>query len=183
MLERNQRKPSVRIRLAKGFHWMLIRPATASDFEAILALNAESVQFLSPLTAHRLAWLHSMAAYHCVIERDQTVVAFLLAFREQTDYDSPNYRWFTERYKKFLYVDRIVISLKAQASGLGSFLYNDLIKFGRTTNAQRLTCEFDSDPPNLASAKFHQRFGFTQIGTQQVHYSGGKTVSMQSLTL
>jgi uncharacterized protein len=162
---------------------MLIRPATESDFDAILALNAESVQFLSPLNEQRLAWLHSMAAYHRVIERDQTVIAFLLAFREQTDYDSPNYLWFIERYKTFLYVDRVVISLKAQASGLGSALYKDIIKFGQTTNAHFLTCEYDSDPPNPVSAKFHQRFGFAQIGSQQVAHSGGKTVSMQCLAL
>jgi hypothetical protein len=88
-----------------------LRDARREDFAAILALNAESVHFLSPLTAERLDALHRAAAYHKIIEIDGEVAAFLLAFREGAPYDSPNYLWFAERYPEFLYIDRIVVLL------------------------------------------------------------------------
>ena len=72
------------------------RDATPDDFPAILALNAESVHFLSPLDAPRLQRLHAQAAYHRIVTAGGGVAAFLLAFREGADYDSPNYRWFAQ---------------------------------------------------------------------------------------
>ena len=75
----------------------MIRDAAISDFPAILALNAESEHFLSPLTLPRLEHLHRQAANHRVVELGSAVVAFLLAFHEGADYGSPNYLWFSGR--------------------------------------------------------------------------------------
>jgi predicted GNAT superfamily acetyltransferase len=75
----------------------MIRDATAADHAAILALNRESEALLSPMDGPRLRELAAMAAYHRVVVEQDTVVAFLLAFREGADYDSPNYRWFLSR--------------------------------------------------------------------------------------
>jgi len=159
-----------------------IRPATAADLPAILALNAESVQFLSPLDAVRLQTLHAQAAYHRVIESHGRIVAFLFAFREGADYDSPNYRWFAERYAQFLYIDRVVVARAQQGHGLGASLYEDLIAFANANGVARLTCEFDLDPPNPASAHFHARFGFREVGTQRIA-GGAKRVSLQAREL
>ena len=89
---------------------MLIRDATPADHAAILALNLESEHLLSPMDAARLRHLDAQAAYHRVLLDDDTVVAFLLAFREGADYDSPNYRWFADGYPRFLYVDRVAVA-------------------------------------------------------------------------
>ena len=91
---------------------MLLRDANPSDFPQILKLNEESVNFLSPLTPVRLEHLHKEATYHRVLETGGNVTAFLLAFREGCTYDSPNYRWFAENYDRFIYIDRIVVSLE-----------------------------------------------------------------------
>jgi uncharacterized protein len=157
----------------------MIRDAAADDFPAILALNAESVRFLSPLDAARLRDLHARAAYHRVAEVDGGIAAFLLAFREGADYESPNYRWFVQRYARFLYIDRIVVSAAHQGRGLGALLYADIIAFARANAVSPLTCEFDLDPPNPVSAQFHARFGFAEIGRQ---WLGGaaKQVSLQA---
>jgi uncharacterized protein len=160
----------------------LIRNATPEDFPAILALNAESVQFTSPLDAARLHRLHAQAAYHRVVERDGRVAAFLLAFREGVDYDSPNYRWFAQRYRQFLYIDRIVVDADARGLGLGAQLYEDIIAFAAATGAGRLTCEFNLDPPNPGSAAFHRRFGFDEVATQRID-GGKKLVSLQAREL
>lgn len=157
----------------------MIRAAASADFAAILALNVESVHFTSPLDATRLRDLHAIAAYHRVVEIDGAVAAFLLALREGTAYDSPNYRWFAARYDTFLYIDRIVVAATHRNSGFGARLYEDLFAFARDRRIARIVCEFDLDPPNPASAQFHARHGFREIGRQWLG-GGRKQVSLQS---
>lgn len=159
-----------------------IRPAVAADFQQILALNAESVHFLSPLDEERLAHLHLQAAYHRVAMIDDSVVAFLLAFCQGADYDSPNYRWFAKRYASFLYVDRVVVSSARQGNGLGAHLYRDLFAFARQHGFDPVTCEFDVLPPNETSRRFHAAFGFAEVGSQWVA-GGKKQVSLQVANL
>jgi len=154
--------------------------AGPADFETILALNRESEHFLSPLDAQRLARLHGEAAYHRVLRSGGEVAAFLLAFREGASYDSPNYRWFAERYPCFLYIDRVVVARAHQGQGLGRRLYADLLAHAAATGAARVTCEFDVEPPNEASARFHAGFGFREVGTQWVA-GGRKQVSLQAV--
>ena len=156
----------------------MIRPALPTDANAILALNAESVHFTSPMDATRLWDLHAQAAYHRVIELEGDVMAFLLVLREGADYDSPNYRWFTARYDRFLYIDRVVVAARQQGRGLGALLYDDLFAFASESGIECLACEFDIDPPNPGSAKFHDRYGFSEAGKQLVA-DGKKTVSLQ----
>lgn len=157
----------------------MIRDATPGDFAAILALNAESVHFLSPLDKARLQHLHSQAALHRVVEIDGDIVAFLLVLREGANYDSPNYLWFAQRYPQFLYVDRIVVDARRQGQGLAAQLYDDLLEFAAASGIAQLTCEFDLDPPNPASAKFHARYGFREVGKQRLG-GGKKQVSLQA---
>lgn len=157
----------------------MIRDAVPADFRAILELNAESVHFLSPLTAERLDLLHRMATYHKVVEEGGAVAAFLLAFREGADYDSANYAWFAGRYPEFLYIDRIVAAPVSRGRGFAAMLYEDIIAFASRSGALPLTCEFDLDPPNPASMRFHARMGFSEVGTQWL-YGGTKQVSMQA---
>jgi predicted GNAT superfamily acetyltransferase len=158
---------------------MHLRDATPSDFAHILRLNEESVHFLSPLDAQRLVHLNAQAAYHRVVEKEGRVVAFLLAFREGCDYDSPNYQWFARQYGEFLYIDRVVVTREAQGQRLGNRLYDDLFAFAKATRVQRITCEFDVDPPNEVSRRLHERYGFREVGSQSVA-GGKKRVSLQA---
>jgi predicted GNAT superfamily acetyltransferase len=157
-----------------------LRDAKPRDFARILALNEASVRFLSPLTPQRLALLHGQSAYHRVVEEetDGQAGAFLLAFREGSAYDSINYRWFTERYERFLYIDRIVVGASLRGQGVGRRMYEDLFAFARETGAQRVALEFDVDPPNEASRRFHANYAFAEVGSQTVDYAD-KRVSMQ----
>ena len=155
-----------------------IRDAQAGDFDAILALNEASVSLLSPLSPRRLAGLHAQAALHRVAEREGEVIGFLLAFRQGADYESPNYLWFAARYPQFLYVDRVVVADAARGQGVGALLYRDMFEFAAASGARLVTCEFDVDPPNPASAQFHARFGFREVGRQWVA-DGRKQVSLQ----
>ncbi len=160
----------------------VIRESAESDFGALLRLNAESEHFLSPLSLPRLQFLHAQAWYRRVICLDETLLGFILAFREGADYDSPNYLWFAARYSDFLYIDRIVIGSVARGQGLAARLYADLFNCARGAGVIRITCEIDVDPPNEASRRFHERFGFREVGRQ--HVAGGrKVVSLQQMLL
>jgi len=155
---------------------VVIRDATEADFPAILGLNADSEELLSPLDARLLELLHGQSAYHRVAEACETVAAFLLAFREGADYGSPNYAWFASRYASFLYVDRIVVGPAHRGSGLASALYEDLFAFGRKLGVTTVTCEYYIEPPNEVSRRFHAKFGFREVSTQWCY---GKRVSLQ----
>jgi uncharacterized protein len=161
---------------------MRIRDAIAEDLEEILLLNQEFEHYLSPLTLPRIRELLTESAYHRVAIRDDRIAAFLLAFREDAEYDSANYVWFAERYKKFLYIDRVAVSGRYQGQGVGFQLYSDLFEFARQARFTRVTCEYNLDPPNEGSALFHRRFGFVEVGRQRVG-EGAKLVSLQEMRL
>lgn len=159
-----------------------MRDARPTDFVQILTLNEKSVQVLSPLSPQRLAQLHQQAAYHRVLVDQGRVSAFLLAFREAAQYDSPNYRWFNDHFPSFLYIDRIVVAQADRGRGLGRRLYADLFAFAAHTHAGLVTCEFDIDPPNEPSRRFHRHFGFREVGTQWLD-ANCKQVSLQAVSL
>ena len=140
------------------------------------------MQYLSPLTPDSLQWLHDAAAYRRVVVDEGEIVAFLLALREGGTYDSLNYCWFAQNYDRFLYIDRVVVSSRSRGVGIGHLLYADLFAFARQSQAARVTCEYDIDPPNEASRRFHEGLGFKDVGTQSVA-AGKKRVSLQAVTL
>jgi hypothetical protein len=165
-----------------GADKIVIRPATPEDYDAILAMNQESVHFLSPLTDEKLRWLHEESEFSTVAEVDGQVGAFLIAFREGSSYDSVNYTWFADRYEKFLYIDRIVVFIEHQGKGLGTLLYKDAFQRAALLKVPVITSEIDIEPPNPGSLKFHKEFGFSEVGTQAV-CDGKKQVSLQAATL
>jgi uncharacterized protein len=160
----------------------IIRNVTQADFETVLRLNLESEHFLSSLTLPQLQSLHAQAWYCRAIAVDGRVLGFLLALREGADYQSVNYQWFAARYSEFLYIDRVVIDSAARGQHLGVHLYENLISVARGAGLKRITCEFDSDPPNEASRRFHERFGFQEVGSQRLGL-GKKAVSLQEMSL
>lgn len=159
-----------------------LRDATAADFPRIVALNAAEVQHTSAMDEARLRWLHARAACHRVACVDGAVAAFLLAFRDGADYPNPNFGWFSARYPRFLYVDRIVVDAGFGGRGLGSLLYRDVFAQARALGAAVVACEFNLVPPNAASAAFHARWGFGEVGRQWLD-EGRKQVSLQVATL
>ena len=163
--------------LATNIDLMRIRTANPADFQSVLALNQESERFLSPLSRARLNVLHHQACLHQVIEIDGKVAAFVLALREGEDYDSVNYRWFLGRYERFMYVDRVVVSGAQQGSGLGRLLYEAVFAHATASGVPVVACEYDIDPPNPVSARFHRAFGFLEVGRQSVG-SGEKVVTL-----
>lgn len=159
---------------------MQIRNAQKSDFNAIVQLNESEVDKTSPMDLARLELLGGLACYHKVVEVEGQVVGFLLAMDETSAYENANFEFFKPLYKRFIYIDRIVISKDFAGMKLGSALYDDLFAYARSQQINTVTCEFYSKPLNVVSQKFHQRFGFREVGSQMSE-DGSKVVSLQAV--
>ena len=160
----------------------IILDVAEKHLEEILKLNQDLVHFLSDLDMGSLTELGNMAEMFKVVEVDGKVAAFLIAVRENKPYASVNYKWFLDNYDKFLYVDRVVVSEDYQHMGIGRLIYNEVFNHAKSTGVDRVTAEIDIKPPNPVSLKFHEAFGFKEVGKQMV--SGGKKeVSLQSVQL
>ena len=156
-----------------------IRAVVDADFEAIVALNEGEVQHTSPMDVNRLRFLVALSSYCKVVTVENQVVAFLIALREGAPYENDNYRWFSERFTTFIYVDRIVVDAGFSGRGVGKKLYGDLFEFARSERVATVTCEYNIEPPNPASQIFHDKFGFRELGTHWVA-NGTKRVSLQA---
>jgi predicted GNAT superfamily acetyltransferase len=161
---------------------LLIRQAQATDFSRILDINATEEEKTSRIDLARITQLDRWSDYHRVVVAQGQVVGFLLVMSDASDYDGDNFRWFVERYKRFLYVDRIVIDQAYAGQGVGSALYGDLIQFAATQGCPVLCCEINVSPPNPVSHAFHARFGFNEVG-RSVEANAPKIVSYQLATL
>jgi predicted GNAT superfamily acetyltransferase len=154
-------------------------PAYLGDalLPAALALNNAHAQELSLLDAPRLAQLRDWAwLAGAVGELD----AFILVFDQSSAYDGLNFRWFRERYLRFVYVDRVVVAHHARGRGLARKLYEAVFERARAEGVPLVTCEVNLDPPNPASDAFHAAMGFEPVGSAGL---GAKTVRYFARTL
>jgi predicted GNAT superfamily acetyltransferase len=133
--------------------------------QALLALNNAHAQELSWLEPERLEYLVSEAFS---ARRIGLLDAFLLAFDQDANYDSPNYLWFRSRYQRFVYVDRIVVASAARGRGCARRLYHDLFDHARRAGHDHVFCEVNVSPPNPVSDAFHSALGFVEVGTASV---------------
>ena len=155
-----------------------IREAVEADFERILELNKAEEQQTSPLDIYKLCHLHELAAHHQVTCVNGVIAAFLLVMCDGAAYQNDNYAWFASHYKKFLYVDRIVVGADFSGFGIGSLMYRDLFSSARLQAVPVIGCEYNIEPPNIRSKYFHDKFGFEEVGKQHVA-NGTKLVSLQ----
>ena len=153
--------------------------ATSSHLEAVLALNESVVPHVNSLEMTDMQDFLDKAVYFRVACDEGTqVVAFLIGLDADTEYDSPNFQWFCRKYKRFAYIDRIAVAATAQRQGIAEALYTDFADLAHNW-APRLCCEVNVRPANPGSMAFHERLGFKQIGTQEIH-NGNKQVALLS---
>ncbi|MEO0438288.1 MAG: GNAT family N-acetyltransferase [Pseudomonadota bacterium] len=160
----------------------LIRDIVSSDFDVIVELNAAEVAQTSPMDRERLAFLVQESSYSKVAVVGEEVAAFLLCLDSRAKYPNDNFAWFKDRFSNFLYVDRIVVKATFAGQRIGSELYTDMFAFARQLGLKLVTCEYNINPPNLASDVFHRQFGFKEVGTHWVT-AGTKQVSLQTAEL
>ena len=155
---------------------LALRDARENDLDAVLAINNAAGPGILPMDGAQLRHLFGHADYFRIAELDGRAAGFLIAFRELADYDSPNFRWFTDRYPAFVYIDRVVIAGNMRGRGLGRVFYSDVHSFAEL-RVPLLACEVFLEPPNDAVVLFHGTYGFRELG-QQVMPGTGRRVSL-----
>ena len=156
---------------------LTIHPATIDDFAVIESLNNSVVNLTSPMDAERIQQLHAMSSYHRVIVQDSQLMAFLLVLGPDCDYNSVNYQWFDQHYDNFAYIDRIVVRDGSRGRGLGTLLYENLFAWAISQQIGNIVCEYNVEPLNEASQKFHDVLGFQEVSLKRI--GRAKQVSMQ----
>lgn len=139
----------------------MLRDITRNDLPALLELNQAHVTELSSLTLARMGELVEAAF---LAKCADNCGAFLLTFDQDARYDSPNFIWFKEKFGRFVYVDRIVVSPAERGQGLAAKLYGELFDKARASGHALITCEVNTDPPNPGSDRFHEALGFEEAG-------------------
>lgn len=140
--------------------------------DALIGLNNAHIQDLSWLEPEGLGRLVGQAFW---AGRIGAVEAFILALDQDADYASPNFLWFRERLRRFVYVDRIVVAGQARGRGHARSLYLDLFERALQAGHDQVVCEVNSKPPNSASDALHAGLGFSAVGEAEI-WDGAKTV-------
>ncbi len=155
-----------------------IRPAGQQDFQAIIELNQAAIHATAPMDLTKLQQLNGWSDHHkVVVEKDQ-VVAFLMVLGPGQPYQSLNYQWFDTRYQAYYYVDRIVVATSHMGRNIGGLLYQDLFNQAKNKGLKYITCEYNIQPMNRTSHRFHQKQGFNEVATQWLD-NNQKQVSLQ----
>ncbi len=139
-----------------------LRPLTPADRAAVLQLNLAEVHLLAPMDETRLELLLRLADRFDVIEVDGGFGGFVITVAAGSAYDSENYRWFTQRYPSFTYLDRIVLASTARRRGVGSLVYDELEAAASAHG--RMALEVNVVPPNEPSLAFHRARGYAEVG-------------------
>ncbi len=159
-----------------------IRDFTPDDLEPVWRLNEAAVDAVSSVTRDQMLALVGMSRDVLIIENGDGIIGFCNTFNPGADYGSVNYRWFSERYTEFVYLDRIVIAESHRNQGLGARLYIEIEeRMAELPSSQNLLCEVNFDPPNQGSLRFHHRIGFMPVGYQES--KPGLVVAMLAKTL
>ncbi len=144
---------------------MLLRDASPADLTDVHALNELSVPGVNSLSPDRLAWLAAESAYFRVAVVGDDIAGFLICMAPDAPYDSPNFGWYRERYRDFLYIDRVAVASRYFRRGVASALYRDAAAIGES-RFRLLAAEVNTRPRNEQSLRFHERMGFESVGSQ-----------------
>lgn len=143
-----------------------LRPGTAADAAAVLALNNASVPHVNVLDADTLKSIVALSAHYTVAEDAEGILGFVLCIPSGRAYWSDNYRWFGERYADFLYLDRVAVAARARRRGVGRALY-DAMHHAVRGSWPRVALEVNLQPPNPGSVAFHEALGYTAVGVRE----------------
>ena len=136
------------------------------ELNAIFDLNQLNTPEVGSLESlDYLKKLIGLSAYNLLVLKCEEIVGFIICMREGSTYGSENYKFFTQRLKKFLYVDRVVVDERHRRSGLGKAIYQDIFAYVNDKNLP-IALEVNTEPVNQPSLKFHEKMGFEKVGSK-----------------
>ena len=142
-----------------------LRDAKHSDIDKIVQINKSAIPAVNYVSYNEFEWFLNRKLYFKIAENSHGAISgFLLVLPSGLEYKSLNYKWFSGKYDKFAYIDRIVIMDEFKENGIGKSLYLDLEK--NISGHKLIACEFNIEPPNPISKKFHESLNYENVGYQ-----------------
>tara|TARA_Y100001935_G_scaffold166377_1_gene137006 strand:+ start:2336 stop:2836 length:501 start_codon:yes stop_codon:yes gene_type:complete len=139
---------------------------SAFEIQSVFKLNQLNTPEVGSLESlEYLEKLIELSAYNLLVIHDEEIVGFIICLREGTDYGSENYKFFTKRLKKFLYVDRVAIDECHRRLGIGKAIYEDIFAHAKDKKLP-IALEVNTQPVNQPSLDFHEKMGFEKVGTK-----------------
>ena len=134
------------------------------ELNILYSLNQQNTPEVGELESiNVLSKLINMSAINFYVLEDDEIIGFVICFRENSEYKSPNYNYFKNKEDKFLYIDRVVIKESYRRRGAGSYLYDRLDELAKKEDIP-LCCEVNIMPRNEISLSFHYKRGFKDDG-------------------
>ena len=140
-----------------------LKEAKKASLREVLEINESHKPMLSSLgDLDKLEDLIELSTFGSFLVFQREICAFIVCMRENLPYESPNYKYFQKKYKKFLYIDRVGVKKGFENRGFGSFMYGNIFK--NYINEQLTICaEANIEPINKQSLKFHEKMGFRRV--------------------
>ena len=153
--------------LSKGFEIVKFNGSLSSNtLKNLYSLNQENTPEVGSISSvESFASLLDKSSMNLLIEYKKQLIGFVICFRENSEYESLNYKFFNKIKQKFLYIDRVVIREGFRREGSGTKLYNHLSMFAKK-ESMPLCCEVNTFPKNEISLNFHAKNGFSKVGSQ-----------------
>ena len=142
---------------------METRPLSQSDVHSIWSVNEQGLPGTGQVSEQEVSDLLKLSTLSIGIFQNEELVGFVICLSPRTEYKSLNYAWFNEKYEDFIYVDRIAVSLDQRNKGIGSKIYEEVIVYSQEHETP-VAAEVNLNPPNPGSLRFHNRFGFEEVG-------------------
>ena len=137
-----------------------------AQFQSIYDLNQANTPEVGSLESiQHLKQLIEFSSYNLLVLKEDEIVGFIICMREGSAYGSENYKFFAQRLKKFLYVDRVAIDERHRRAGLGKAIYEDIFTHASNDNLP-IALEVNTQPVNQPSLDFHEKMGFDRIGAK-----------------
>ena len=134
--------------------------------QSIYDLNQANTPEVGSLESmQHLKQLIEFSSYNLLVLCNYEIVGFIICMREGSAYGSENYKFFSKRLKKFLYVDRVAIDERHRRAGLGKAIYEDIFTHASNENLP-IALEVNTQPVNQPSLNFHKKMGFDRIGAK-----------------
>lgn len=157
-----------------------LRAFGEGDLAEALELNRSWVPHVGELDRSAMESIVSECSLALVAREGGVLAGMVLVLAPGASYGSPNYRWFSERYGSFRYVDRIAVARSHQGRGLGRRLYGAVVEHARDAGVPVVCAEVNLQPPNPDSQRLHAALGFVEVGRQWTY---GDTVEVQLLAM
>ena len=134
--------------------------------QSIYDLNQANTPEVGSLESmYHLKQLIEFSSYNLLVLCNDEIVGFIICMREGSVYGSENYKFFAQKLKKFLYVDRVAIDERHRRAGLGKAIYEDISTHASNDNLP-IALEVNTQPVNQPSLDFHEKMGFDRIGAK-----------------